>query len=71
MNKIKKSDKDVLNQGQVSQVHNEHKSQLELVITAKTFKVPTNLRGTNPDPGHLGLLVNSCPDAIRRRIRVD
>ena len=33
----KKSNDDVLNQGQVSQVHNEHKSQLELVNTAKSI----------------------------------
>ena len=35
--KKKRSSKDVLNQGQVSQVHNEHKSQLELVNTARSI----------------------------------
>ena len=35
--KNKKSNDDVRNQGQVSQVHNEHKSQLELANTARSI----------------------------------
>ena len=35
--KNKRSNDDVRNQGQVSQVHNEHKSQLELVNTARSI----------------------------------